>query len=207
MSVAPRDPLGHANLAIALLRQQKFDEALAAIDAALALAPKRADLVAIRGEVLMWKGDRDAALVELRAAAETAPDDLEILYRLYRHASSMRTPEAQAATTFALDRLAKLRPENLFVLLRVGQAAIESGDRTRASGAYLRIRELVWQALPAAQTAVESVIDALEAGDLEAARRPAILAQNVMLVTPMFQGGLKELTTGVQGVAGGALRR
>ena len=201
VAAAPRDPLGHANLAIALLRQQKFDEALASIDAALALAPKRADLVAIRGEVLMWKGDRDAALVELRAAAETAPDDLEILYRLYRHASSMRTPDAQAATAFALDRLAKLRPENLFVLLRVGQAAIESGDRTRASGAYLRIRELVWQALPAAQTAVASVIDALEAGDLEAARRPAILVQNVMLVTPMFQGGLKELTTGVQGVA------
>ena len=112
----------------------------------------------------------------------------------------MRTPEGQAATAFALERLAKLRPENLFVLLRVGQSAIESGDRTRASGAYLRIRELAWQALPSAQEAVASVIDALEAGDVEAARRPAILLQNVLLVTPMFQGGLKELTTGVQGV-------
>src|SRR5687768_10418786 len=56
VAVVPRDPLGHANLAIALLRQQKFDEALAAIDRAHELQPARADLVAIKGEILMWQG-------------------------------------------------------------------------------------------------------------------------------------------------------
>ena len=32
VELAPREPLGHANLAIALLRQQKFDEAIAAVE-------------------------------------------------------------------------------------------------------------------------------------------------------------------------------
>ncbi|HVR30535.1 MAG TPA: tetratricopeptide repeat protein, partial [Thermoanaerobaculia bacterium] len=45
IQAAPREPLGHANLAIALLRQQKFDQALGAIDQALRVAPARADLV------------------------------------------------------------------------------------------------------------------------------------------------------------------
>ena len=199
-AAAPREPLAHADLAIALLRQQKFDDALAAIDAALKLAPGRPDLVAIRGEVLLWKNDRDAALVELDRAAKAAPNDLEILYRLYRHASSMRGPAAESSTQFAVERLAELRPENLFVMLRVGQAAIARADRARATGAYLRIRELLWQAQPIAQTALEGVLDALEKNDFEGARVPSLRLENVLKVTPMFRGGLVELSSGIQGV-------
>src|SRR3954469_13646592 len=50
--LAPDDPLPHADLAIALLRQQKGAAAITEIDRALAKAPGRADLLAIRGEAL-----------------------------------------------------------------------------------------------------------------------------------------------------------
>ena len=59
---APDDPLGYANLAIALLRQQKMEEASLRIEEALRLAPDRPDLLAIRGAVLVWSDEREAAL-------------------------------------------------------------------------------------------------------------------------------------------------
>ena len=59
----------HANLAIALLRQQQFEPAQAAIDRALELAPGRPDLVAIQAEVAQWSGRPDEALELMRRAA------------------------------------------------------------------------------------------------------------------------------------------
>src|SRR5437764_3475201 len=65
--LTPDDPLPYADLAVVALRQQKSDEATAAIDQALAKAPGgRADLLAvllaIRGDVLQWSGKSEEAL-------------------------------------------------------------------------------------------------------------------------------------------------
>ncbi len=87
--VLPGDPLGHANLAIALLRQQKFDAARAAIDTALQKAPGRGDLLAIRGDVLQWSGALEEALEVYETAMAAAPDDPEVVYALYRHAENL----------------------------------------------------------------------------------------------------------------------
>ncbi|MDA8016150.1 MAG: FG-GAP-like repeat-containing protein [Thermoanaerobaculia bacterium] len=201
LELRPRDPLGHGNLAIALLRQQKYDAALETIDEALALAPRQADLLAIRGEVLQWRGDLDAALKELDAAARADTDDPEILYSAYQLASTLDSPEAEAVAARTLDRLVKLRPENVVVLLQKGQHAIADDDRASATAVYLRIGELLWQAQPLAERALEMVTASLESGDgLSSARVPALRLENVLKVSPMFRESLRELKTGIQGI-------
>ena len=50
------DPLGYANLSIALMRQQKFEEALPRVDEALAKSPGNPEILTIRGEILQWGG-------------------------------------------------------------------------------------------------------------------------------------------------------
>src|SRR4029079_8783282 len=52
VQLAPEDPLGYAALAVAALRQQHYDAALAQVDLALGKAPGRADPLAPRGEEL-----------------------------------------------------------------------------------------------------------------------------------------------------------
>ncbi len=194
------DPLGHGNLAIALLRQQKYDDALAAIEKALELAPNRPDLMAIRSEVRQWMGDLEGALADLDQASQAAPSDLEILYATYSAAGTLRTPEADPIAARVLKRLAELRPENVVVLLQLGQRAIADGDRALASTVFLRVEELLWQVQPIAFRALDMVKESLKADDLSSARVPAVRLENVLKVSPMFRESLRELKTGIQGI-------
>ena len=201
IDLVPDEPLGHANLAVALLRQDRKDEALAAIDRALELGGNRADLRLIRADILQWSGRNEDALVDYRRAARAAPDDPETQYALFRQADIMEGAEAEAGRRAAVARLRSLRPDNLVVLLLSGEAALDDGDRGRASDDYLRVRELIWQAQPIAERVIEDVLDALEADDLEGVRRLAPRVTNVMKGTAAWRSSQPEVFTNVQGIA------
>ncbi|MEM7349921.1 MAG: tetratricopeptide repeat protein, partial [Acidobacteriota bacterium] len=200
IDVTPKDPLGFGNLAIAELRQQKNDDAMASIERALELAPGRADLLAVRSEVLQWSGDLEGALQVMKEAADAAPDDLEILHAAYHLATTLRTEASAAIGKDVLRRLARLRPENLFVLLQLGRQAIADGDRSIASAVYLRVGQLLWQVEEIATRALGMVTTALEGDDLSAARVPAQRLENVLKVSAMYRESLRELKTGIQGI-------
>ncbi|MEL7058586.1 MAG: FG-GAP-like repeat-containing protein [Acidobacteriota bacterium] len=202
--LVPDDPLPHANLAIALLRRQQHAEALEALARAVAIEGESPRLLALRGEILQWTGDLEAALKALEQAVEespqgTSPADLETLYAAYSLATTLDSPHGKTVATDVLRRLVTLRPENVVVLLQLGQHALEADDRQLATAAFLRIRELLWQA-PQAARAWEPVATALEEGDLAAARVPARRLENVLKITPMFRESLRELKTGIQGI-------
>ena len=201
VELAPEAPLGHANLAIALLRQERPEEALAAIDRALELGGERGDLLAIRAEVLRaGAGSEEEALADYRRAARAAPDDPEVQYALFRQAEILTGAQAEADRREAVERLRRLRPDNLVVLLLSGAAALEGGDRGRASSDYLRVRELIWQAHPAAERVVEQLLDALEANDLEPTGRFARQLENVFKGTPGWHSSLAEVYTNIRGI-------
>ena len=200
LEVYPDDPLGHANLAIALLRQQEYAAAQEAIGQALQIDPQRGELMAIEAEILQWQGNLDAALERMQQAMDATPDDLEILYAAYQLATTAEGEMAESTAFTALQRLAELRPENAVIILQLGQQAIAKGDRTTATGAYQRIEELLWQADPMAQRALGMVEDALREDDLTAARVPAVRLENVLKISPLYRESLRELKTGIQGI-------
>ena len=201
IELAPEEPLGHANLAVALLRGEQYEAALASIDRALDLGGDRADLLLVRAGVLQWTGERhEEALDAYRRAARAAPDDPETLYALFRHAEIMSGPEAEADRRYSVDRLRRLRPDNLLVLLVSGAAALEDGDRGRASDDYLRIRELIWQAQPSAERVLEQLLDDLEANDLEQVHRFAQQLTNVLKATSAWHSSQAEVWTNIQGI-------
>jgi len=197
--LVPRDPLPWADLAIAHLRQQETDAALQAIERALRLAPSRADLLAIRGEVLAWAGRHDEAVETLRRAVAAAPRDPEIAYQLFRTTEPLSGAAAERARDEALARLAELRPENVVVLIERGRRAIAAGDRKTATAAFQRLDELLWQA-PQAERLLDDALAAIAGGDVAAARVPAQRLANVLKVTPMYQQSLREVWTGIAGV-------
>jgi Tfp pilus assembly protein PilF len=197
--VAGPDPLPWANLAIAQLRQQKTDEALASVERALGVAPGRADLLAIQGEILSWVGRMDEALAVLDRAVAAAPRDVETVYQLYRTATTASGAGAERSRDGALARLVELRPENVVVLLERGRRAIETGDRAAATGAYQRVGELLWQT-PQAEELLAAVLAGLASGDVAQANTPARRLENVLKVSPMYQQSLRELWTGIVGI-------
>ena len=199
IEVLPDDPLGHANLAIALMRQQKFEEAISTVDRALAKSPGNPEIQTIRGEILQWGGSPEQALPEYKTAAAAAPDNVAIQYALYRQATTYEGEGAEEAAARALQALVRLRPDNPVLLLQAGQRAIKAGDRARASKIFLRIQETAWQARAAAVTLIDQILEALEADDFEAARVPALRLENVLKITAMYKEGLRELAPGIQG--------
>ncbi len=200
VKLAGGDPLPHADLAIALLRQQKGADAQAAVARALSLAPGRADLLALQGDVLQWSGKQEAALPVYRSALQKAPRDVELAWALYRLATGLQGVDgAEAGAREALARLVELRPDNAVVQLQAGQQAIARGDRAAASAAFLRVGELLWQTGPQARTALDAVTAALKEGEVAKARVPALRLENVLKPTSLYQQGLTELTTNVQG--------
>lgn len=200
IDLAPEEPLGHANLGVALLRQARHEPALAAIERALDLGGDRADLLLIRADILLSGGRNEEALADYRRAARTAPDDPETQYALLQHAEIMSGAEAEADRRDAVERLRRLRPDNLVVLLLSGAAALADGDRGRASDDYLRVRELIWQAQPIAERVLEELLDALEAGDLDRTGRPAQQLRNVMVGTSGWRSSRAEVQTDIQGL-------
>ncbi|HSK76130.1 MAG TPA: CRTAC1 family protein [Thermoanaerobaculia bacterium] len=198
--IEPGDPLPFADLAVALLRQQKPEEAKAAIAQALAKAPGRGDLLAIQGDIFQAAGEEAEALAAYRKAAAADPDRVTTWYSVYRQASSSADPEAEAVRAEALRALERLRPDNLVVLIQSGQRAIQAEDRAAATKAFLRVRELLGPPPPQAAPVLQQVMEALEAGEVPKARVPALRLDNVLKPTPAYQQGLRELTFGIQGI-------
>lgn len=199
--VVPADPLPYADLAVSLLRQQKYDAAMEALDQALTKAPGRADLLALRGEILQWSGKSEEALAAYRQAVAADPNRVEVWFSLFQQAAAVGEGEAaQAASTEALSSLVRLRPENLVILLKEGQRAIRATDRAAATKAFLRVKEILWQAPPPAVASLDQLLKALEENNLEAARIPAVRLENVLKVTPLYQQSLRELSLGIQGI-------
>jgi tetratricopeptide (TPR) repeat protein len=210
----PADPLPFADLALSLLRQQKNDAALEAVEQALTLAPGppgRADLLALRGDILQWSGRSDEALAAYRQAAAADPGRVEVQFSLFQQAAALGDTEAaQAGIAEALAALTRLRPENLVVLLKEGQRAIkaagpagpaDSEGRAAATKAFLRVKEILWQAPPPAMASLDQLLKALEENNLENARIPAVRLENVLKITPLYQQSLRELSVGIQGSA------
>src|SRR5436305_1668122 len=182
LPLTPADPLPDANLAIAALRQQQSAESLSWIAKALAKAPGRADLLALRGDVLRRAGEDSEALAAYRQAAAAAPDRVDIQYSLYHQAAGLTGtgPAAEAALGAALKALQKLRPESVVVLLQSGQRAIAAGDRAGATQAFLRVRELLDPAPPVPAAALAAVLAALESGDVASSRVPALRLEDAL---------------------------
>jgi tetratricopeptide (TPR) repeat protein len=76
----PRSLRGQRFLASAYLAAGEHEQAQAAIDAGLALAPDDARLIATRGELKAATGDADGALADWQRALELDPDDIGALY-------------------------------------------------------------------------------------------------------------------------------
>ncbi|MDB5705583.1 MAG: hypothetical protein JWN66_2699 [Sphingomonas bacterium] len=108
-----------------LLDHQRFDEAIADFDKALALDPKYAVALADRGITYVWKNDEAAATRDLDAAAAIDPRQV-VVYRaramMAMHHDKM--PEAIAALSTALD----LQPGDPFALRMRVRAWREIGD-------------------------------------------------------------------------------
>lgn len=128
----PRSPDIHAEIAKTLRDEGRFDEALAALATARKMAPERADLPILAGQIHQYQGQSGGGAAALKKAAEEyeeaaklAPDDLGPLRDLTRVYGALRDVNGARG---AWSRLLALDPLNLEGAIQVAQLAMAAGD-------------------------------------------------------------------------------
>ncbi len=196
--LAPAQPLGWSNGAVAALRAK--DAALAArlMAQALLLAPGDARVLAIEAARRELAGDRAGAVEMYEKAAAAAPRDVASLWNAARLQAEMGDASRRGAIRNVEAALAQA-PANVFLLVRLCELLRAQGDTARAVAASDRLAAFVAGETKADQALAEGR-QALEAADARAASLKYRVAENVLRTTPRYQQARHDVDPGVVGL-------
>ena len=196
--LAPSEPLGWSNGAVAAMRAK--DDALAArlMAEALRLSPEDARVLALEGARRELAGDRAGAIESYEKAAGLSPRDVASRW----NAARLEAEAGEASRRGAIrDLEAALveAPTNVFLLVRVGELYRADGDTVRAVAVSDRLAVLVAGEAKLDRALAEGKL-ALEAGDARAASLKYKVAENILRTAPRYQAARRDVDAGVVGL-------
>lgn len=137
------------NLANALWRSAKENEAIDMAERALAIHPRSVDTMALLGGFYLSKGDAVKAEGVLREGLGINPDHFEVLTNLSALLISRDTPSETREARLICERLARLRPNIPDVHLNLGRVLQKDNSTEKAIDAYKKAVVLDSQHAPA----------------------------------------------------------
>lgn len=159
----------------ALMREfrdgQRWAEAEAAADTALALTPNHLLALMIKGQAAWARGDADAAVAAFQAAHVASPTDLKALDSLMRACREAKRWEALDA---AADAALVVAPDHLLALMMRGHAARGRGAAEAALAAYEAAHRAAPQDLRPLDVLIREHRDAERWEELEAVAQKAL---------------------------------
>ena len=196
--LAPSEPLGWSNGAIAALRAK--DAALAArlMTQALLLSPDDARVLALEAARRELAGDRAGAIEFYEKAAAASPRDVASLWNAARLQAEMGDAARRIAIRDVEAALARA-PANAFLLVRLGELLRAEGETAGAIAASDRLAALV-AGEPKLDQALAEGRQALVAGDALAASLKYRVAENILRTTPRYQQARHDVDAGVIGL-------
>jgi len=182
--MAPGEPLGPANLAVAEMRRGAPEAARRAASQAVERSPADPDVRLIAAVTSADAGDPAAAETHLRTALAQDSAHPGVLWALYGMTDD---PDALA-------RLVRHRPGNLPARLAAAELRAQAGDLETVV-AHL---EYVGQLLPPgdseARTALADALASASRGEAEGTLRRVRIAHNLLRADHLYAQGLSELT-------------
>jgi len=189
IALAPRDPLGYANLGLTYLRAGQFSDAESPLKRARRLDPASPEIALITAKLYSLTG-RSAEASEMLA---TIPADARVLYAL---ALLERQRDDSGAVRRYADRLRQVlerSPANLAVRLKLAAALLTLG----ATDSTVRYLEDVRASRPEqpreAKPQLEAALQALRAGRLPEARAALDRLLRLIEVTAPYQASLAQV--------------
>lgn len=196
--LAPADPLGWANGAVAAMRAKDLAAAERFLADALRLSPGDARILALEGARRELAGDPARAIQDYEKAAAAAPKDIASRWAAARLLTE-RGSEGRRAAARSLEGALGQAPANLFLLLRLTELQRLEGD---AAGAASTLDRLA--ALAAGEARLDRALaeakQALGGPDAGAANLKLRIVENLLRVTPRFQQARHDVEPGVVGI-------
>src|SRR6266581_4451710 len=188
IALAPRDPLGYANLGLTYLRAGRFSEAESPLKRARRLDPASPEIALITAKLYSLT----ARAAEARQMLATIPPDARVLYAL---ALLERQSDSGADRRYAerLRQVLERSPANLAVRLKLAAALLTLGG----ADSTIRYLEDVRASRPEppreAKPQLEATLQALRAGRLTEARAALDRLLRLIETTGPYQASLAQV--------------
>ncbi|HTJ24146.1 MAG TPA: FG-GAP-like repeat-containing protein, partial [Gemmatimonadaceae bacterium] len=197
IDLAPKDPLGYANLGVTYLRGSRYDEADKQLKRARELDPANVDIGLMAAKlysVTRRPTEARSTLEELRRAA---PRNAHVSYALAEldapRDSVARDSAAIAKYAEELRGVIALAPENLAVRLKLVDALVRRGQADSAVRHLEEARRVGPEIPVAAQPSLDETIRSLRAGKVAEARQPLDRFLHLMELTSAYQAALDDV--------------
>src|SRR5258706_292147 len=190
IALAPRDPLGYANLGLTYLRAGRYAEAESELERARRLDPKSPDIALIAAELFSLTG-RPA---EARRILFGIQPDARVLYAL----AELDRQNGDSAYSYLLSQVLGRIPAHLAVRLTPADALLRLGQADRTIRYLEEARRLRPQPPRESRPYLETALQALRTGRLTDARAALDRFLRLMEVTAPYQAALAEVD-GIEG--------
>lgn len=187
IAIAPREPVGYADLGLTYLRAGRLQEAESQALRAQSLDTASAETGLLLARIYMSQGrtaDARALLATLAARVDAAPAALYALAQM-DSATTGATPRVEL-----LQRILLRAPSNLAVRVALLEAYAARGDADSATRALEEIRRLPPEPPTEALAQYKPTLALLRAGNLAEARVPLGRFRRAIELTPAYQAAL-----------------
>ena len=200
VNLAPDEPIGYGNLAVAYLRLKKSEEAEGWVKRGLEVDPMNSQLHFILAEIYQSQGRTEKAVAAIQEAVKLAPNNPEARYKLVRHYLAQRNnPEA---TDQAIAHLRVLRQQsltNVVVLIKLAQSFLQRERTEEAKQICMVLNALLWDVDEEFLKYLKQGLLLIDQGDAKGAARYLRIFDNVQKRSPRYQQGIGELVTNILG--------
>jgi tetratricopeptide (TPR) repeat protein len=199
--LAPTEPLGFANGAVAAMRAKDLASAGKLLAEARRLAPADPRVAALAGVLAEQGAQTDAAIEAYERAAAGDPRDLPSRWSAARLLADK--PGSRPRAIRALEDALEQAPANVFLLLRLSELRRAEGDR---SGAEAALEKAVQESggTAASDDKLERFFaeakTAFAAGDMTAAALKSRVVENLLRTSARYQQARHDVEPGVVGL-------
>ncbi len=208
IKIAPKEPLGYANLGLTYMRMTgELEQAEKWLQEALKLAPDHPDIGFLLAKVYELTGREQRAISTLENTLKKHPEHVRTLYQLALYYTNMQDLKTQERAIEYLARVVNTLPANIAARMRLVELLLSIGKPGDALQQMETIRQVIPKLPDTSLEIFRKTLKLMRNGDAEQARTPAIMFHNMMKPTSFYQASMTELRGTTGPVAGAPIYR
>ena len=194
ITIAPKEPLGYANLGLTYLRMsEEFENAEKWLQKAIVIEPDHPEIRFLLAKVYELTDREPLAINILEETLSKHPNHILTLYQLVQFYTHKQTPILVAKAEKYLIKIVDSLPANLVAQLKLIELLIKNSKPGNAIYYMETIRQVLPQLPKESLDIFQNSLELLYNGNAEQSYVPVLMFHNLMKPTSYYKAGITEL--------------
>ncbi|HIM27666.1 MAG TPA: hypothetical protein EYI98_06630, partial [Candidatus Marinimicrobia bacterium] len=194
ITIAPKEPLGYANLGLTYLRMsEEFENAEKWLQKAIVIEPDHPEIRFLLAKVYELTDREPLAINILEETLSKHPNHILTLYQLVQFYTHKQTPILVAKAEKYLIKIVNSLPANLVAQLKLIELLIKNSKPGNAIYYMETIRQVLPQLPKESLDIFQNSLELLYNGNAEQSYVPVLMFHNLMKPTSYYKAGITEL--------------